>query len=104
MAKQFGYIGKNESLKDQRERFRRSHEMGKQLHLQHLQNMRNSRVEADNERRIARENEALSDLQEKESQETSIPEKPFEFLKSVETGTEEGGPEASEENPQQSNG
>ena len=44
LAKKLGLTGKKESLKQFTERTRRSAEFGKQLHLQHLQNQENHRI------------------------------------------------------------
>jgi hypothetical protein len=44
LAKKLGLSGKKESLKQFTERTRRSAEFGKQLHLQHLQNQENHRI------------------------------------------------------------
>jgi hypothetical protein len=45
LAKAFGLVKKKESFKERMERITRSQEIGKQIHLQHLQNMENQRRE-----------------------------------------------------------
>jgi hypothetical protein len=101
MAKQLGYIGKNETLQEQRERVRRSQEMGKQLHLQHLQRVKNAQLELELRNKKEEEERILSEMK------GSLPgqdsgAKPFEFLKS--SGEEGSGPEASDGNFDNPNG
>lgn len=43
LAKKLGLVKKKETFKETMERFARSQEMGKMLHLQHLQNIENQR-------------------------------------------------------------
>lgn len=44
LAKKLGLVKKNESLKEYLERSKRSREFGNQIHLQHLQNQENYRI------------------------------------------------------------
>lgn len=44
LAKAFGLVKKNESFKERMERITRSQEIGKQIHLQHLQDIENHRI------------------------------------------------------------
>jgi len=45
LAKALGLVKKKESFKEMMERITRSQELGKQIHLQHLQNIENQRRE-----------------------------------------------------------
>lgn len=47
LAKKLGLKKKKESFKEMVERFGRAQEYGKMLHLQHLQNQENSRINLD---------------------------------------------------------
>jgi hypothetical protein len=96
MAKQFGYIGKNETLKEQRERIRRSQEMGKQLHLQHLQRIKNDQLEAKSQKLLDDQDATISTLGESTSNQEEN-SKPFEFLGLPDDVGGEG-PKASGEN------
>jgi hypothetical protein len=44
LARQFGLTKKKESLKEYSERIARAQELGKQIHLYHLQNQENARL------------------------------------------------------------
>ncbi len=46
-AKSLGYLKKDESIASFRERVQRSHQMGKQFHTIHLQNMMNQKIQAE---------------------------------------------------------
>ena len=102
MAKQFGYIGKNETLKEQRERIRRSQEMGKQLHLQHLQRIKNDQLEAKSRKLLDSQDALISNLDGSPSNQEEN-SKPFEFLK-LSDNLEGDGPKASGENSDDNNG
>jgi hypothetical protein len=43
LARALGLVKKKETFKETMERFTRSQELGKQIHLQHLQNIENQR-------------------------------------------------------------
>jgi predicted component of type VI protein secretion system len=47
MAKAMGLTKKKENLVQMSERFKRSNEFGKMIHLQHLQNLENSRINSE---------------------------------------------------------
>lgn len=47
MAKAMGLTKKKETLVQMSERFKRSNEFGKMIHMQHLQNMENSRINSE---------------------------------------------------------
>jgi|LauGreDrversion4_2_1035121.scaffolds.fasta_scaffold1689938_1 hypothetical protein len=47
MAKAMGLTKKKETLVQMSERFKRSNEFGKMIHLQHLQNLENSRINSE---------------------------------------------------------
>jgi hypothetical protein len=47
MAKSLGLTGKKETLSQMSERFKRSNEFGKMIHLQHLQNLENNRINSE---------------------------------------------------------
>jgi hypothetical protein len=47
LAKKLGLTGKKESLKQYVERIGRAQEFGKQIHLQHLQNQENLRINSE---------------------------------------------------------
>jgi hypothetical protein len=46
IAKSLGYLKKDESVLSFRERVRRAHQMGKQFHTIHLQNIMNQEIQA----------------------------------------------------------
>jgi hypothetical protein len=48
LAKKFGLIKKNETLKERSERTMRSLEMGKMIHLAHLEEIENQRISKEN--------------------------------------------------------
>jgi hypothetical protein len=47
MAKAMGLTKKKENIVQMSERFKRSNEFGKMIHLQHLQNLENSRINSE---------------------------------------------------------
>jgi hypothetical protein len=47
MVKSMGLIKKRETLVQMSERFKRSNEFGKMIHLQHLQNLENNRINSE---------------------------------------------------------
>jgi hypothetical protein len=47
LAKSLGYLKKNESMQEFQQRVRRAHQMGKQFHAMHLQNMMNQEIQAE---------------------------------------------------------
>jgi hypothetical protein len=57
LAKKLGLSGKKESLSQFIERTRRSAEFGKQLHLQHLQNQENYRINLESNLEESKEEE-----------------------------------------------
>ena len=57
-AKKLGLTGKKETLIQYRERIGRAQEFGKQLHLQHLQNQENSRINSEAKLEENKEQEA----------------------------------------------
>jgi len=62
LAKKLGLKKKKESFKEMVERFGRSQEYGKMLHLQHLQNQENSRINL--EEKIENPSEEITPIQE----------------------------------------
>lgn len=100
MAKKMGYLGKNETVAQQRERIRRAQEMGKMLHLHHLQNMKNMELQAEKEKRTLEENEKLSNIQNPEVESSASP---FQFLNQT-TQSDSQGPEASDQKELGANG
>jgi len=62
LAKKLGYLGKDETLDQQRERFRRSQEMGKYLHLSHLERLKNLELEIERDKTQEEENNLVSNL------------------------------------------
>jgi hypothetical protein len=101
LAKQFGFLGKKESLTEREERTRRAHKMGKQIHLRNLENIKNYQIEEDLNREKAIQNSLARDLSNKKSaEESKIEFNPgsFDFLNDVKEG-----PQASEENGKEDN-
>jgi hypothetical protein len=62
LAKKLGYLGKEETLDQQRERYRRSQEMGKYLHLGHLERIKNLELESERKNTERIEGESISGL------------------------------------------
>ena len=60
LAKKLGLIGKKESLNEYLERSRRAREFGNQIHLQHLQNQENYRINLEANKELEPNNPADS--------------------------------------------
>jgi len=90
IAKRLGYLGKSSSLDDMRDRFKRSNEMGKHFHLMHLENVKNSQIEAERSKELEREDALISSLQASNPEFSSSDS--FNFLK-----VEDSLPESSDQ-------
>ena len=96
LAKQFGFLGRNETLDAMRERLQRSQKMGKQMHIQHLERVQNHLIQSRREREIERQEELAKGLtSENADMETKLTLDPssFDFLKN----TQDSEPSASAE-------
>ena len=101
MAKQFGLLGKKESFSDMRERIRRSQQMGKQIHLKNMEEIRNNQIEADQNREREIKNSLAKEISSnipQEEHEIELNAGSFDFLNDVKSG-----PQASDENVNEDN-
>jgi len=96
MAKQLGYIKKNESPEERIERIRRSQQMGKQIHLQHLEQVKNNQISAAKDKEIENEKSLINELEPDDSVDVTetigLSTGSFDFLDEVKS------PQASNEN------
>lgn len=83
LAKKLGYLGKDETLDQQRERFRRSQEMGKYLHLNHLERLKNLELEIEREKTREEETNLISVLSNSNEH---LDSSSFNFLSSTHLG------------------
>lgn len=84
LAKSFGLLGKEQSISQKRERFRRSNEMGQQFHLRHLEETVNSQIEIERKREEEKIIEASKKLQEEDLNELSLSNSgSFSFLQEI---------------------
>ena len=94
IAKQMGYLGRNETVSDLLQRTRRSGDFGKQLHTLHLEKVMNDQLEVERTKRKFSE-EAEIELSKfgytKEESALQLNSDAFTFLKDNNTS----GPEAS---------
>jgi len=94
IAKQMGYLGRNETVSDLLQRTRRSGDFGKQLHTLHLEKVMNDQLEVERTKRKFSE-EAEIELSKfgstKEESALQLNSEAFNFLKDDNTS----GPEAS---------
>lgn len=89
IAKRLGYLGKSSNLDDMRDRFKRSNEMGKHFHLMHLENVKNSQIEAERVKEIEREDNLISSLQSNITESSNA--ESFNFLKIEDSIPESSG-------------
>jgi hypothetical protein len=97
LAKQFGFLGKQEGVAEMRERLQRSQKMGKQMHIQHLERVQNDLIESRRQREIQKQDElaqGLSTESTEQQQNVSLTNNAFEFLKNT---TPDSEPSASAE-------
>jgi hypothetical protein len=82
LAKNFGLLGRDQTFSQRIERFGRSREMGKQLHLRHLEEVINSQLEQERKKEEDRIIKESSEIQMNEDFVLSNQES-FEFLKKI---------------------
>lgn len=94
IAKQMGYLGRNETVSELLERTKRSGDFGKQLHTLHLEKVMNEQLEAERNKKILRE-EAEIELAKfgsrEEEHKLQLNSEAFTFLNDIKAS----GPEAS---------
>ena len=90
IAKKLGYIKKDETLTEKLERIRRSNQMGKQLHTQHLEAVKNAELET----KRNKEKQRVNEKNKEENTSLTLTTESFDFLKDIEEEPEastEGG-------------
>ncbi len=97
LAKQFGFLGKKESIDQMRERLNRSQKMGKQIHLKNLENIKNNQMEDQRLREIALKESSIKEIPDNnkiagDDEKLGLKTGSFDFLQDLKTG-----PEASDE-------
>jgi hypothetical protein len=97
IAKQMGYLGRNETFSELLERTKRSGDFGKQLHTLHLEKSMNEQLETERTKKIFKE-EAEIELAKfgshKEEPKIQLNSEAFTFLGDIKAS----GPEASSSN------
>jgi len=102
MAKHFGFLGKKESFDEMRERIRRSQQMGKQIHLKNMENIKNNQIETQKERDIALQEdlikETISENGISSNESIELNTGSFDFLNDIKDGPQASGEKETEDN------
>jgi hypothetical protein len=102
MAKHFGFLGKKESFDEMRERIRRSQQMGKQIHLKNMENIKNNQIETQKERDIALQEdlikETISENVISSNESIELNTGSFDFLNDIKDGPQASGEKETEDN------
>lgn len=100
MAKQFGFLGKKESFDEMRERIRRSQQMGKQIHLKNIENIKNNQIETQKAKEIASQENLAREISAEEDRNEGIELNTgsFDFLNDIKDGPQASGEKETEDN------
>jgi hypothetical protein len=94
IAKQMGYLGRNETLPELFERTRRSSDFGKQLHTLHLERLMNDQLETERNKKILSDQSLIELVKigsDREEPQLHLDSEAFTFLNDI----KDSGPEAS---------
>lgn len=102
MAKHFGFLGKKESFDEMRERIRRSQQMGKQIHLKNIENIKNNQIETQRAKEIALQEDLAKEILEGNENSTdesvNMNAGSFDFLNDIKNGPQASGEKETEDN------
>jgi len=97
IAKQMGYLGRNETFSELLERTKRSGDFGKQLHTLHLEKVMNEQIETERTKKIFKDEAEIEVAKfgsRNEEPRIQLNSEAFNFL----DGIKSSGPEASTSN------